>query len=347
MKEAVRKTEEITFDTFPAPIEKVAEYTKRYSRDVQVKGHYATKAFFKLLVFLAGRLSWKSAYRIGTMLGRLLYRFKVRRDVAMINLDIVYQDRKDHAEKERIYRECLINFGRFIINYLRLPFMEQAFWENHCEWKNENIFIEAMSRKKGAILVCGHIGMIDLAGGKVGMSGYPVAAIARRIKNPAADEFVLHSRICMNFGSIRHRNSMKRILKGIKRGEGIVIAIDQDVKPYAGVFINWLGRIASTVHAGAYLARKTGAPVIAGYFYQKSHDKFELIFTEEVPWEPYSDDPKREILINVQKQADAIQKIIYKHPELWFWIHRRYKTQPEGTPNPYKLGSSPKKLERS
>lgn len=336
MKQAIRPSEQITFDAFPAPIEKVAAYTKQNSRKVHVKGHYATKAFFRLLVFLAGRLSWHGAYRIGTLMGHLLYRLKIRKDVAMINLDIVYGNRKDRLEKERIYQECLINFGRFIINYLRLPFMGQAFWENHCDWKNEQIFTEAIKRKKGAILISGHIGMIDLAGGKLGMSGYPVAAIARRIKNPAADAFVLHSRNCMNFGSIRHRNSMKRILRGIHRGEAIVIVLDQDVKSYAGVFANWLGRMASTVHVGAYLAKKTGAPVIAGYFYQKSPDKFELIFTEEVRWESYPDDPKREILINVQKQADAVQKIIYKHPGLWFWIHRRYKTQPEGTPNPYK-----------
>jgi Kdo2-lipid IVA lauroyltransferase/acyltransferase len=270
------------FSEFPAPLEKVSEYTRTYSRTVKVKGYHATKAFLKTMVFLARRLSWNGAYRLGTWIGMLLYRLGIRKKVAMINLDIVYGRRKSPQEKDRIYRECLINFGRFIINYLRLPYMDEAFWKHQCEWENEALFKNAINRKKGVVLISGHIGMIDLAGGKLGMCGYPVSAIARRIKNPAADEFVIHARNSMNFGSIRHRNSMKRILKGIRQGEAIVIVLDQDVKSYVGIFIEWLGRTASTVHAGAYIAQKTEAPVIAGYFYQEGPKKFKLVFTEEV-----------------------------------------------------------------
>jgi|GEM_PF-735147 len=336
MKRKGRPSERIGFDALPAPLEKVSEYTRLHSRRVHVKGHVLTKAFLKGIVYLALRLSWNAAYRIGRLIGLLFYRFNVRRDVAMTNLDIVYGNSRNHQEKENLYRACLINFGLLIINHLRLPYLGESFWKKHCEWKNAHIFTEAARRMKGVVLVSGHIGLMDLAGGKLGMSGYPVSAVARRIKNPAVDEFVVDARNSMNFGTIRHRNSMKRILTGIKQGEAIVFVLDQNVKPTVGVFINWLGRIASTVHAGAYIARKTGAPVIAGYFYQKGPEKFELVFTEEVAWQPCPEDPKKEILLNTQNQANAVQKIIYAHPELWFWIHRRWKTQPEGIPNPYK-----------
>jgi KDO2-lipid IV(A) lauroyltransferase len=140
----------------------------------------------------------------------------------------------------------------------------------------------------------------------------------------------------MNLGTIKNRNSMKRILKGIRNGEAIVMALDQNMKSSVGVFIDWMGRPACSVFSAAYVALKTGAPVLAGFMRQIGPDEFELVLTEEVEWEEWPDDREKEILINAQKQADAIQKIIYEYPELWFWIHRRWNIQPRGVRNPYK-----------
>ena len=96
-----------------------------------------------MLLKWAQCLSWKTAYRVGTGIGHLLYRLKLRRDVAMTNLDIVYGKTKPPSEKERIYRESLLNLGRIAVNYLRLPYMGPDFWENNWEWKNEEILKNA------------------------------------------------------------------------------------------------------------------------------------------------------------------------------------------------------------
>lgn len=294
-----------------------------------------TQFFLELLVSGAKRLSWQTAYRLGTWLGMLLYRFKLRYQIAMINLDIVYGTEKTKEEKEAIYRASLINLGRLVINYLRLPFMGESFWKNNCAWKDEERVREVMNRKKGALLLAGHIGMIDLAGGKVGMSGYPVSVVGKKIANPAIDRFMIKTRNAMNLGTIAHRGSMERILQGIKRGEAVAMALDQNMKVDRGVFINWMGGLACSVRSPAYVVKKTGAPVLGGYMIQTDAKHFEVIVTDEVKWEPHSEDPEKELLINTQKQSNVIQKIIYDHPELWLWIHQRYRVQPEGGVNPY------------
>jgi len=335
MEELRDTSRKMVFDTYPVPLHKVTEYTRKHSIISEVKGHYLTRAIIKVFLFLARNLSWNAAYHIGAWIGRLLYRLKVRRDVAMTNLDIVYGDQKNLEEKDRIYRESLINFGRVIVNHLRLPYLDESFWRDQCEWKNEHIIREALNRKRGAILISGHIGMMDLAGGLFGMSGYPVALVAKKIKNPVFDYLISNARRSMNLGTIKARKSMNRIIEGIRGGEAVIMVLDQNMKPNLGVFINWMGRIASSVRSVAYIARETGAPVIAGYFYQKGPDKFEAVITEEVTWEAHPDDPEKELLINTQKQSDAVQKIIYEHPELWFWVHRRWKNQPKGVASPY------------
>ena len=324
------------FDAYPAPLDQVTAYARKYSPTTEVKGHYFTKLVLGILLKWAQSLSWEMAYRVGTGIGNLLYRLKLRRDVAMTNLDIVYGATKPPSEKERIYRESMLNLGRIIINYLRLPYMKADFWQNNWEWKNEEILRDAFNRKKGVILVSGHIGMMELAGGKLGMCGYPIGFVGKEIRNPAVNKLVLDSRRAMNVCAINYKNSAIRILRGIKKGEAIGMAIDQNMKAKYGTFINWMGRPASSVKAPAMIARRTGAAVITGYSYQKAVDRFALVITEEVPWEACPEDSEKEILINNQHQANAIQRIIHAQPELWFWIHRRWKNQPDGLTNPYK-----------
>ncbi|MEN8243677.1 MAG: hypothetical protein ABFS43_02100 [Thermodesulfobacteriota bacterium] len=327
---------DLRFDSYPAPLEQVAAYTRKYSQPTAVKGHYFTQLFGKILLKWAQGLSWKTAYRVGTSIGNLLYRLKLRRDVAMTNLNIVYGETKPQSEKERIYKESMLNLGRIIVNYLRLPYMGPDFWQNNWDWKNEEIIKDAFNRKKGVILVSGHIGMMELVGGKLGMCGYPIGFVGKEIRNPAINKFVLDTRRAMNVSPINYKNSAIRILRGIKNGEAIGMAIDQNMKAKYGTFIDWMGKPALSVKAPAMIMRRTGATVIAGYSYQKAIDRFEVVVTEEVPWEACPEDPEKEILINNQNQADAVQRIIYANPELWFWIHRRWKNQPNGMSNPYK-----------
>ena len=311
-------------------------YARKYPQSPEIKGYRLTQWLVSLLLKWAQSLSWKTAYRVVTGVGNLLYRLWLRRDVAMINLGIVYGETKSLSEKDFIYRESLINLGRLIVNYLRLSYQAPEFWQNNWDWKNEDILKDAFNRKKGVILVSGHIGMMELVGGKLGMCGYPIGFVGKEIRNPAINKFVLDSRRAMNVSPINYKNSAIRILRGIKSGEAIGMAIDQNMKSKYGMFIDWMGRPAMSVKAPAMIARRTGATVIAGYSYQKSIDRFEVVVTEEVPWVPCLEDPEKEILINNQNQAKAIQRIIYEKPELWFWIHRRWKNRPVGISNPYK-----------
>jgi KDO2-lipid IV(A) lauroyltransferase len=326
----------LAFKIYPAPLDQVSEYTRKHSRTVAIEGHRLEQLLLQLLVKVVCALSWKRAYKIGRWIGLLLYRLRIRRSVAMVNLDIVYGDQKNQAEKDRIYRESLINCGLVLINYLRLPYQGEDFWREKWEFTNEHILKEAYCRNKGVLILGGHIGMMDMSGAKLGMAGYPVAAVGKPIRNKVLDKFLLDTRVAMNFGTIAHRNSMYRIFSGLRRGEAIALAMDQNMKTNVGVFIDWMGRPASSIRSAAFIAKKSGAAVVAGYCHQKGPDQFEVVATEEIPWEDYPEDPEKELLINTQKQSDAVQRIIYERPELWFWIHRRWKKQPQGMQNPYK-----------
>lgn len=333
-------SEKFRFDTYPAPHEVVKAYTRYHSRSIESKDKPLLQWVTSGLTWFCLKLSWKMAYDLGTALGLLLYYLRIRRHVAMVNLKIVYKQRKSRQELEQIYKKAMINVGRLIFNYIRLPHQPTDFWHENVRKVNFHLLTDALQEGRGVIVLAAHLGIVDLAAGCLGQTGYPVAVVGKRIKDPFWDKFVLDSRLGLNVGTIRHRNSMKRILKGLKCGEVIVMALDQNMRRQQGIFLDWMGRPASSVYASGYLAQKFKVPILTGYCWQKGPREFELIFTERVAWRPYLNDLQKEKLINAQAHADAVQRMILAHPEIWFWIHKRWRIQPDDLEDPYKRRAS-------
>ncbi len=302
----------------------------------QALAYHIQKACINFVVHLIQSLSWKSAYKTGTFLGNLLFLLKIRKKIAFTNLDIVFGDTKTYQEKKQIYKNSQVNLGRLSINYMRLPYQDATFWKEKCRFNNEASFREIFSRKKGVLLISAHMGMWDLGCGKFGHSGYDVSVIGKKIRNKAVNEFVLESRAALKLGYLINRKVMPDIIKRIRNGGAVGMALDQNIGKSKGIFLNWMGRPASSVKSAAYVVQKTEASVVYGFMIQHGPEEFEMIIRDEIMWISIPDDPQKELLVNSQKQSDALQGLILDYPDLWLWIHQRYRLQPEGYTNPYK-----------
>lgn len=319
---------------FPWTRAEVRAFLESVHRDIDDSGHRMAGAVVRALSFLACRLSWEGADRLGGLVGALLYRLRVRRDVAMVNLDIVYGDSKSQAEKNAIYRASMITMARHVLNYLRVPRMDDAFWDRF-EIENEHILEEMFNRGKGAIILGAHFGEWEISSARAGAAGYPMSLVAKVLPNPAMEKFIVDARLGMNHGTIPHKDSMDRILRGLTEyGEGICMVVDQNMKRSQGMFVDFLGKTASTPRSIAWIARESGAPVFTGYAYRTAPGRFKLVIGEEIPWQSH-DDPEEELRINMQRYSDVLGELILSRPDQWLWTHRRWKVQPEGTPSPY------------
>jgi KDO2-lipid IV(A) lauroyltransferase len=334
-KETLPTRGEVIKDSLPWSEEKTNAYLRRQAIEIDTSGHRVSKVLLAVLVFLIRRLSWTGTDRLGTWIGKLLCLFRARRDIAMVNLGIVFGDRKTPKEKQSIYKASMLNFARHMLMYLRTPQMDEKFWKEF-PVENEEVIHELFRRKKGVILIGSHTGEWEIGAARVGMLGYPGSMIAKRIGHPVIEKFINDARLDMNLGTLFSMGSMDEILAAVRRGEVVSMAIDQNIRAGRGVFVDWLGRPASTIRSSAYVARETGAPAFAGYACRVAPGKYKAVVTEEIPWEPYPEDPEKELMINTRNHARAIENVIYEHPELWLWGHRRWKHQPEGISSPYK-----------
>jgi Kdo2-lipid IVA lauroyltransferase/acyltransferase len=324
-----------TFTSFPAPLEQVRAYVQINSRKAREGAHPVAKALLKRFVRQIQRLSWEQAYQLGGLIGTLLAGLRIRWGVAHTNLSLVYGDRLTKGEMWRLYQATWINFGRVIINHLRLPYQPTEFWHKQVRFPKERMLRHLYATGRGVIFVVGHMGMMDLAGGRLGRCGYPVAAVAKPMRSPLIDQLIVGAREAMNMSTISHRNSARRILKGLRTGEAIGLIIDQNMKRSQSIFVDWLGQPATVTSAAAVFARRTQAQVVVGFLEQEGPKRFVMHMSDPLPWIPVPDDPHKELQVNTQQQAYAYQKFILEKPELWFWIHRRWKIQPDGKKWPY------------
>jgi KDO2-lipid IV(A) lauroyltransferase len=330
-------TEKITEKlSVPLSDDQVMALVHPYFTNRHVQGQYVTRFMLTFLILICSRAPWFISSAMGGCLGRLACLLKVRKNVAIRNLDLAFGDKKTPAEKDKIYRDSLHNLGHVLINYLRVPRLDKKFWSQNCTWVNREVINRAYARGKGVLFVAGHFGMYDLCGGMIACSGYPFFAVGKTIKNPAVNRFIHTARQRFNLETIPNKDTMQHIIDLLGRGFGVGMVLDQDMPRHRGVFVDWFGHPASTVRSSAYVARKTGCAVIPVSFYQVQTGRFEMMVGEEIQWLDHPQDREEEMRLNTEEHCKAIQRWIYEKPELWFWIHKRYKTQPDPEYDPYR-----------
>jgi Kdo2-lipid IVA lauroyltransferase/acyltransferase len=101
--------------------------------------------------------------------------------------------------------------------------------------------------------------------------------------------------------------------------------------PPQGVFVPFFGRPACTASGLARVALKTGAAVLPGFMvWEEAEQKYVLRFGEEIPVIA-TGDHEADALANTALFTAVIEEYVRRYPDQWLWVHRRWKTRPDGT----------------
>jgi len=128
---------------------------------------------------------------------------------------------------------------------------------------------------------------------------------------------------------------MRNMRKALKDGRVIGILIDQNQIDREGVFVDFFNKKASTTPSFAMLAVKYDIPVIPACCLPLSNSRYRIVFEKEIKIKKtgkFSDD----VLAMTQQGTKYIERIIRENPEYWLWMHKRWKTRPDGKENLYK-----------
>ena len=286
-----------------------------------------------LVVAVARTIGWlprRLARRAGGAIAWGVYRFHGRlRSVGERNLSMALPELSS-SEREQILRSVFRHLGWQLVEFCR---MARYTPDNTCDWihaEGLNHYRAAKLRGKGVLIVTGHLGAWELSSFYHSLMGYPMSMVIRRHDNRRLDEYVNGIR-CLHGNRVLHKDDFARGLLGAMRsGETVGILMDTNMTPPQGVFVKFFGRQACTASGLARVALKTGAAVLPGFMvWEKAEGRYVLHFGPELVF-ARTGNAEADILAATQRCTQAIETWIRRYPDQWLWIHRRWKTRPEG-----------------
>jgi KDO2-lipid IV(A) lauroyltransferase len=288
-----------------------------------------------LLVRFLGILPRASARKIGEAVGALALRVVPRlRNVGLMNLKLAFPA-MSLDERQSILRKLYRNLGRLLAEFCQMPSYTPENTRSFLRYDGLERYLSAREKGKGVLIVTGHLGAWELSSFYHSLMGYPMSMVIRRLDNAKVDHLVNHIR-CLHGNRVLHKDDFARGLLGaMRQGETVGILMDTNMTPPQGVFVPFFGRQACTASGLARVALKTGAAVLPGFMlWEEAEHKYVLHFGEEIEMVSTGND-EADVLANTAKCTAVIEEYIRQYPDQWLWVHRRWKTRPEGEQRVY------------
>jgi KDO2-lipid IV(A) lauroyltransferase len=302
----------------------------------------------RLIVCVVQALPAQLAYKLADAIAAVVYAVaKRRRQIASENLAAAFPElAQDHAAIDRLVRGMFQHFIRAAIELVLVSRkLTLNTWRRHVVLPNGEKILSPLLGDRAAFIVTGHLGNWELAGISLGLFGYHTHAIARVQDNPHLERLVRRFRQSAGQGIIAKNGEFEQLAAVLKSGGKVAVLADQDAGP-RGVFVEFFGRQASTHKAIALLAMQHDALlVVTGVARVRREDfatdadrhhapglepMFYAVTCEDVidPRDYAGKSRLAAVREMTQRYTTALEKLIRRHPEQYFWLHRRWKTRP-------------------
>jgi KDO2-lipid IV(A) lauroyltransferase len=192
-------------------------------------------------------------------------------------------------------------------------------------------FERAKAAGKGVIACTGHFGNFDLLAAAQTLRGVPVTMITRQMGKSGANDLWRDARRRSGVQDlvVQKGETLKAATQALKSGRVLGYVIDQNQPKRHAIFPTFFGVPASTAATPAWLALRTGAAVVFTLSVPLDDGRHKLVIEGPIPV-PDTGDRERDVLAFMQDLNDRLERWVRLHPDHWYWLHRRWKTRPDG-----------------
>lgn len=282
----------------------------------------------RLMAFLPFRLGlW-----FGKQLGNLLYYvIPKRRRVAEVNIRQCFPE-LNAIEQQQMVKEVFHNNGRGLVEMTWAYWGSEEFFRSITTLKGIEVLQAAREAGNGVILMGGHYSMIDLCGLLFSFYDTPVSTLYRRHNNPLMDWFFCKHR--SRFSEPLDRDKTRQMLRHMRKNNCIWYAPDQDLGAKGSVFVPYFGQTACTITATSKMAKLNASPLVLLCCQRNKDNSGYTLEVKPVLNFPSGDETKDAAIIN-----QAIESSVRKAPTQYMWVHKRFKTQPDGNQKLYQANN--------
>ena len=265
---------------------------------------------------------------IGRTIGKVMYPFMSKlRSTAYSNISHCFPEKKQ-SQVNALVKSHFEAIGISLFETANAYYASDKKIIKLLTTKNEHFFKDALKQEGGIILLCAHF-MPLMLGSRALLINHTIANIYRPQNNKLFDQAMVKG--YKNHGAVMIKSTDTRsIVKAINNGLPIWYAPDQDLGEKNSVFALLFGIPTATATATARLAKNNNTRVIP-YSFIRTKKGYEMSFEE-----PLQNFPSNNPVDDATTTNMILEEQIKKTPEQYLWIHRRFKTRPEGAKNFYK-----------
>jgi KDO2-lipid IV(A) lauroyltransferase len=256
------------------------------------------------------------------------YLLPLRRRVILANLRRVYGDYLPDDEIVRLAQAHYAHVLRLPAEFFPALWTKPSQRAQRVRIEGEDVVRDVLAGGKGMIVLTGHFGNWEVAT-VAGIARHPdlsgrIHFLRRNIKPRWLDALVARHFRNAGFGVLAKRNTLDSIMERLEAGDAVVFPFDQHARGKDGLPVEFFGHPAGTFRSVAIIALATGAPVVPAASWREDDGSFVLRFEQPLPVID-CEDTNEAIRRNSRAYNAALEQMILRRPEQWWWAHRRWK----------------------
>jgi len=280
----------------------------------------------RLLSLLPVPLLIATGSGLGWLAGRVL---GGRRRIVRVNLELCFPQ-LDTATREAMVDDHFRALGSGVFETALAWFAPDRRLQALFEVIGLEHLDAAQADGSGVLLLTGHFTSLEIGARAVAMLPRPFHAMYRPYNNAVLDYFMHRWRGKRSGRPALPRDDLRGLIRALRQGHAIWYAPDQALDMRVSVFAPFFGMPVGTVTATARLARMGRAKVVP-YFPQRIGHRYRVTFMPALENFPGGDE-----LADATRINQVLEAGVRLAPAQYFWVHRRFKRLPPGTPNPYR-----------
>jgi Kdo2-lipid IVA lauroyltransferase/acyltransferase len=281
------------------------------------------------LIKFVGILPRPLARAFGISIAWLVYCLhrKLRR-VGMRNLELAFPE-KTPSDRKRILHGVFRSLGRQAAEVCLFPRYTRENVSQTVVYEGFENFERALAHGKGVMFLTAHLGAWELSAFSHSLYGHPLNVVMRPLDNPYLDRLTRRYRT-MHGNKAVDKDFARGLIAALRKGETVGVLMDTNMIAGQGVFVDFFGHQACTATGVARVALKTDAAVVPGFtIWDPVLKKYRLRFDPAVKL-IHTKDREADVAANTALFTKIIEDYVRRYPDQWLWVHRRWKTRPEG-----------------
>ena len=280
--------------------------------------------FIKLVSKLVCLLPYSVILLLGKGAGSLYY-LLAKKQVNRALQTIKERLELDDKQARRIIFSMCQKLGKTFFEVLYIPNLNKDNIQQFVRIEHPEYLQQALAEGRGVVGLAAHISNWEWLGAAIALQGFPVTSMFKRQPNEQHTRILTEYRQMTGIETfLSGTNDIIAAARALKKGKVLGFVADQDAGP-EGIFVPFLGKMASTPAGPAFFAKKFKAPIVPMFIVRCPEGGHKIVLK---PAFHYQDTGNQEadMLAITTKIAQVTEDIIRQYPDNWLWFQKRWNT---------------------